>query len=157
VTTNANLLGAVVSTGNYTSLGEFFSADLADALFDETGTGVAVFADSPILLTPTLDTPKIGTNGTAVTAIIMNSQAAVISTVIIRNSTTEVTYPVANVTAGATAFVSFDAALNAGNYVAYTRTTDGNVIVGYGNATTGGNTNQNLSANATNIKITVIQ
>ena len=152
VTTNADLSGAVVSTGNTTSLGAFSSADLAGALSDETGTGVAVLQTSP-----TLVTPKIGTNGTAVTEIIMNSQAAVIATVIIRNSTTEVTYPVANVTAGATAFVSFDAALNAGNYVAYTRTTGGNVIVGYGNATTGGNTNQNLSANATNIKITVIQ
>ena len=85
----------------------------------------------------------------------MNSQAAVIATVIASNSTTEVTYPVANVTAGATAFVSFDAALNPGIYVAYTRTTAGNVIVGYGNAT---NTNQVLRTNVTtNIKITVIQ
>ena len=150
VTTNADLSGAVVSTGNTTSLGAFSSADLEGALSDETGTGVAVLQTSP-----TLVTPKIGTNGTAVTAIIMNSQAAVIATVITSNSTTVVTYPVANVTAGATAFVSFDDALNPGIYVAYTRTTAGNVIVGYGNAT---NTNQNLCANATtNIKITVIQ
>jgi hypothetical protein len=150
VTTNADLTGAVVSTGNTTSLGAFSSADLEGALSDETGTGVAVFATSP-----TLVTPIIGTLGTAVTAIIMNSQSAVPNTSIVSGSTTEVTYSVNNVLAGATALVSFDHALYPGIYVAYTRTTVSNVIVGYGNAT---NTNQILSANATtNIKITVIQ
>ena len=150
VTNNADLSGAVVSTGNTTSLGAFSSADLEGALSDETGTGVAVFATSP-----TLVTPIIGTLGTAVTAIIMNSQSAVPNTSIVSGSTTEVTYSVNNVLAGATALVSFDHALYPGIYVAYTRTTVSNVIVGYGNAT---NTNQILSANATtNIKITVIQ
>ena len=150
VTTNANLTGAVVSSGNATTLGAFTSAALAGALSDETGTGAAVLQTSP-----TLVTPIIGTLGTAVTAIIMNSQSAVHNTSIVSGSTTEVTYSVNNVLAGATALVSFDHALYPGIYVAYTRTTVSNVIVGYGNAT---NTNQNLSANATtNIKITVIQ
>jgi hypothetical protein len=57
VTTNANLTGAVTSTGNATSLGSFTSANLAGALTDETGSGSAVFATSPTLVTPILGTP----------------------------------------------------------------------------------------------------
>lgn len=53
VTTNANLTGAVTSTGNATSLGSFTSANLKAALTDETGSGAAVFATSPALVTPT--------------------------------------------------------------------------------------------------------
>ena len=60
VTTNANLTGAVTSTGNATSLGSFTSAQLATALTDETGTGSAVFATSPTLVTPLLGTPTSG-------------------------------------------------------------------------------------------------
>jgi len=58
VTTNANLTGAVTSVGNTTSLGSFSSADLRGALTDETGTGAAVFATSPTLVTPALGTPS---------------------------------------------------------------------------------------------------
>jgi hypothetical protein len=69
VTTNANLTGAVTSVGNATSLGSFTSAQLAGALTDETGSGSAVFATSPTLVTPALGTPSalVGTNitGTA--------------------------------------------------------------------------------------------
>jgi hypothetical protein len=67
VTTNANLTGAVTSTGNATVLGSFTSADLAGALTDETGSGAAVFATSPTLVTPVLGTPTSGalTNCTA--------------------------------------------------------------------------------------------
>jgi hypothetical protein len=69
VTTNANLTGAVTSVGNATSLGSFTSAELLGALTDETGTGSAVFATSPTLVTPALGTPSalVGTNitGTA--------------------------------------------------------------------------------------------
>ena len=61
VTTNANLTGAITSTGNATSLGSFTSANLAAALTDETGTGAAVFANSPTLVTPALGTPASGT------------------------------------------------------------------------------------------------
>jgi hypothetical protein len=54
VTTNANLTGAVTSVGNAASLGSFTSAQLATALTDETGTGVAVFATTPSLTNPTV-------------------------------------------------------------------------------------------------------
>ena len=60
VTTNANLTGAVTSVGNATSLGSFSSANLLAALTDETGTGSAVFATSPTLVTPILGTPTSG-------------------------------------------------------------------------------------------------
>jgi hypothetical protein len=60
VTTNANLTGAVVSNGNTTSLGSFTSAQLLAAVTDETGTGSAVFANSPTLVTPALGTPSSG-------------------------------------------------------------------------------------------------
>lgn len=53
VTTNANLTGAVTSVGNASSLGSFTSASLKTALTDETGSGAAVFATSPALVTPT--------------------------------------------------------------------------------------------------------
>jgi hypothetical protein len=61
VTTNANLTGAITSTGNATSLGSFSSANLLGALTDETGTGSAVFATSPTLVTPILGTPTSAT------------------------------------------------------------------------------------------------
>ena len=61
VTTNANLTGAVTSVGNAASLGSFTSAQLLGALTDETGTGVAVFATSPTLVTPILGTPTSAT------------------------------------------------------------------------------------------------
>jgi hypothetical protein len=61
VTTNANLTGAVTSVGNATSLGSFTSANLLGALTDETGTGSAVFATSPTLVTPILGTPQSAT------------------------------------------------------------------------------------------------
>jgi hypothetical protein len=53
VTTNANLTGHVTSTGNAAVLGSFTSANLSTALTDESGSGVAVFATSPSLVTPT--------------------------------------------------------------------------------------------------------
>ena len=54
-TTNIpNLTGAITSNNTTTSLGSFTSAQLATALTDETGTGSAVFATSPVLVTPSL-------------------------------------------------------------------------------------------------------
>jgi hypothetical protein len=61
VTTNANLTGAVTSVGNASSLGSFTSSQLATALSDETGSGSAVFATSPTLVTPILGTPTSAT------------------------------------------------------------------------------------------------
>ena len=54
VTTNANLTGHITSVGNAAVLGSFTSAQLLAALTDETGTGAAVFANSPTLVTPTI-------------------------------------------------------------------------------------------------------
>ena len=66
----SNLTGAVTSVGNATSLGSFTSAQLLGALTDETGTGAAVFANSPTLVTPALGTPTalVGTNITGTAA-----------------------------------------------------------------------------------------
>lgn len=61
VTTNANLTGHITSTGNAAVLGSFTSGQLATALTDETGSGSAVFATNPTLVTPTLGTPASGT------------------------------------------------------------------------------------------------
>lgn len=60
VTANANLTGHITSTGNAAILGSFTSAQLLGALSDETGTGAAVFATSPTLVTPALGTPSSG-------------------------------------------------------------------------------------------------
>ena len=70
VVTNANLTGAITSVGNATSLGSFTSAQLLGALTDETGTGAAVFATSPTMVTPALGTPTalVGTNITGTAA-----------------------------------------------------------------------------------------
>ena len=54
-TTNIpNLTGAITSSNTTTSLGSFTSANLLTALTDETGSGAAVFATSPTLVTPVL-------------------------------------------------------------------------------------------------------
>ena len=60
VTTNANLTGHITSVGNAAVLGSFTSAQLATALSNETGSGSAVFATSPTLVTPALGTPASG-------------------------------------------------------------------------------------------------
>jgi hypothetical protein len=69
-TSAPNLTGAVTSVGSATSLGSFTSSQLLTALTDETGTGVAVFATSPTLVTPALGTPTalVGTNITGTAA-----------------------------------------------------------------------------------------
>ena len=60
VTTNANLTGHITSSGNAAVLGSFTSAQLKTALTNETGSGAAVFATSPTLVTPALGTPASG-------------------------------------------------------------------------------------------------
>ena len=60
-TTNIpNLTGAITSVGTATTLGSFTSLQLLTALTDETGSGSAVFATSPTLVTPALGTPTSG-------------------------------------------------------------------------------------------------
>jgi hypothetical protein len=64
VTTNANLTGAITSSGNATSLGSFTSAQLASALTDETGTGAAVFGTAPTFTTSLTSPLVLGGTGT---------------------------------------------------------------------------------------------
>lgn len=70
ISAQENLTGAVTSVGPVTSLGSFTSANLAGALTNETGSGAAVFATSPTLITPALGTPSalVGTNITGTAA-----------------------------------------------------------------------------------------
>ena len=67
-----------------TALGSFTSAQLAAALTDETGTGLAVFNTSPTLVTPALGTPSalVGTNitGTAASLTAGNATTAAAAT-----------------------------------------------------------------------------
>ena len=94
VTTNANLTGHVTSVGNAAVLGSFSSANLATALTDETGSGSAVFATSPTLVTPVLGaaTATSVTVSGAITANSYNVGTAVgISTTITTVATTAVT------------------------------------------------------------------
>ena len=94
VTTNANLTGHVTSVGNAAVLGSFTSANLSAALTDETGTGSAVFATSPTLVTPVLGAAT-ATSVTASGAITANSYnigtSAGISTTITTVATTAAT------------------------------------------------------------------
>jgi len=76
VTTNANLTGAVTSVGNAASLGSFTSAQLLGALTDETGTGAAVFANTPTLVTPVIGAAT-GTSLTATGVIASTGTAGV--------------------------------------------------------------------------------
>ena len=82
-----NLTGAVTSVGNVTSLGSFTSSQLLTALTDETGTGAAVFATSPTLVTPALGTPSalVGTNitGTAAGLTAGNATTAAAATTLV--------------------------------------------------------------------------
>lgn len=85
VTTNANLTGVVVSTGNSTTLGSFTSANLSGALTNETGSGVVVFGTSPTLNTPIINGTITGTtvvpiaNGGTNSSTILNNNRIMVS------------------------------------------------------------------------------
>lgn len=71
-----------LGTGVLTLLGTFSSANLRGALTDETGTGSAVFANSPGLTgTPTTPTAAPGTNSTQIanTAFVQAALAALVA------------------------------------------------------------------------------
>jgi hypothetical protein len=72
----------VVGATNTISFGPITSAQLATAVSDETGSGAAVFATSPTLVTPNLGTPTtlVGTNitGTAASLTAGNATTATI-------------------------------------------------------------------------------
>lgn len=109
VSTNANLTGAITSSGNATSLGSFTSANLLGALTDETGSGSAVFATSPTLVTPALGTPTalVGTNitGTAssLTSGITNALASATTTINVASATAPTSGQVLTATSGTAA------------------------------------------------------
>jgi hypothetical protein len=102
VTTNANLTGHITSSGNAAVLGSFTSAQLATALTNETGSGVAVFSTSPTLVTPVLGTPASGNlanctvDGTTTVGFLsvpQNSQSAAY-TLVIGDSGKHILHPV---------------------------------------------------------------
>lgn len=109
VTTNANLTGAVTSSGNATSLGSFTSSQLAGALTDETGSGSAVFATSPTLVTPALGTPSalVGTNitgtGSNFTSGTTNALKSATTTVSVSSATAPTSGQVLTATSGTAA------------------------------------------------------
>jgi hypothetical protein len=83
-TTNIpNLTGAITSVNTTTSLGSFSSANLATALTDETGSGSAVFATSPTLVTPVLGaataTSIVVGSGVTINASGINAAAGIIT------------------------------------------------------------------------------
>jgi len=117
--TNANLTGAITSVGNATSLGSFSSANLSAALTDETGSGAAVFATSPTLVTPALGTPSalVGTNITG-TATAFNINGTVGATT--RNTVAATTISATStVTATADNIKAFVGTTGAGTGFAY--------------------------------------
>jgi hypothetical protein len=112
VTTNANLTGAVTSVGNATSLGSFSSANLLGALTDETGTGSAVFATSPTLVTPVLGTP---TSATLTNATGLPLTTGVTGTLPTANGGTNLT----SFTSGGVVYASSSSALATGSALSF--------------------------------------
>lgn len=79
VTTNANLTGHIISTGNATTLnttGAFSSAQLSTALSDKTGTGVAVFGTSPTFTTQIISPIVYGSSSASGTLTIAGTSNA---------------------------------------------------------------------------------
>jgi hypothetical protein len=158
-------------SGVATFLGTPSSANLAAALTDETGSGAAVFATSPTLVTPVLGTPTSGTlsgctvdgtNAVGFREIPQNSQSAAY-TLVLADSGKHILHPSADTTArtwtipanGAVAFPIGTAITfinqNGAGVITIAITTDTMRLAGAG--TTGSRT---LAANgvATAVKIT---
>ena len=129
VTTNANLTGHITSTGNAAVLGSFTSAQLLAALTDETGTGAAVFATSPTLVTPALGTPASGvvTNLTGTASININGTVGATTATTASFTGTTFTLDQKSNTAFAT-----PAALTATGSRSFASTVSGGAVMGFG-------------------------
>ena len=124
-TTNIpNLTGAITSVNTTTSLGSFTSSQLAAALTDETGSGSAVFATSPTLVTPVLGAAT-ATSIVVGSGVTLSSSGINVSGVITATSFSGSGANLTGVSAGST--VADDATTNAAFYPVFTQTTSGTI------------------------------
>lgn len=138
-----------LGTGVATFLATPSSANLAAALTDETGTGAAVFANSPTLVTPALGTPSalVGTNitGTAAGLSIGGNLTGSSPTAATQTSGTN------NTTVATTAFVTTAVATATSSLGTMSTQNANNVAISGGTvaATFTGNLTGNVTGNVT--------
>jgi hypothetical protein len=133
-------------TGVATFLGTPSSANLRSALTDETGTGSAVFATSPTLVTPILGTP---TSATLTNATGLPLTTGVTGTLPTANGGTNLT----SFTSGGVVYASSSSALATGSALLFDGT---NMGIGGTPVSSGGYTALTLN-NATNSGYVVLQ